>query len=65
MEYILAGDIFQANITQMFSAPIPQGFDPLAFYRVLRLKNPATFAAFMDYGTIQIASSSPGAPAAP
>ena len=59
VEYILAGDIFQANITQMFSAPIPDGFDPLSFYRVLRLKNPATFAAFMDYGDIQIASSSP------
>jgi para-aminobenzoate synthetase component 1 len=59
VEYILAGDIFQANITQMFSAPVPAGFDPLAFYRVLRLKNPATFAAFMDYDTVQIASSSP------
>lgn len=59
VEFILAGDIFQANITQMFSAPIPQGFDPLAFYRVLRQKNPATFAAYMDYGSIQIASSSP------
>ena len=59
VEFILAGDIFQANITQMFSAPIPQGFDPLAFYRGLRLKNPATFAAYMDYGSVQIASSSP------
>ena len=43
----------------MFSAPIPPGFDALAFYRVLRLRNPATFAAFLDYGDIQIASSSP------
>lgn len=59
VEYILAGDIFQANITQMFSAPIPPGFDPLGFYRALRQKNPATFAAYMDYGSIQIASSSP------
>ena len=59
VEYILAGDIFQANITQTFSAPIPDGFDPLAFYRALRLTNPATFAAFMDFGDIQIASSSP------
>ena len=59
VDYILAGDIFQANITQMFSAAIPEGFDPLAFYRVLRLKNPATFSAFMDYDEIQIASSSP------
>jgi para-aminobenzoate synthetase component I len=59
VEYILAGDIFQANITQCLSAPIPQGFDAFAFYRVLRQKNPATFAAFLDYGDIQIASSSP------
>ena len=59
VEYILNGDIFQANITQMFSAAIPPGFDPLAFYRVLRQKNPATFAAYLDSGDIQIASSSP------
>jgi para-aminobenzoate synthetase component 1 len=57
--YILAGDIFQANITQCFAAPVPEGFDALAFYRVLREKNPATFAAFLDYGEVQIASSSP------
>ena len=59
VDYILAGDIFQANITQMFSAPVPDGFDALAFYRILRQKNPATFAAYLDYGDIQIASSSP------
>ena len=59
VEYILAGDIFQANITQTFRATIPDGFDPLAFYRVLRQKNPATFAAYLDYGAIQVASSSP------
>jgi len=59
VEYILAGDIFQANITQTLSAPLPAGFDALAFYRVLRQKNPATFAAFLDFGDIRIASSSP------
>lgn len=59
VDYILAGDIFQANITQMFSAPIPEDFDPLAFYRVLRLRNPATFAAFLDFGDVRVASSSP------
>ena len=58
-EYILAGDIFQANISQCFSAPIPAGFDPLSFYAKLRAVNPATFAAFLDYGDVQIASSSP------
>lgn len=58
-EYILAGDIFQANISQCFSAAVPEGFDALAFYAKLRNANPATFAAFLDYGDVQIASSSP------
>ncbi|MBC8038408.1 MAG: aminodeoxychorismate synthase component I [Rhizobiales bacterium] len=59
IEYILAGDIFQANITQCFKAAIPENFDAMAFYLRLRELNPATFAAFLDYGDIQIASSSP------
>ncbi len=59
VEYILAGDIFQANITQCFSADVPKGFDAFAFYRTLREKNPATFAAFLDYGDVKVASSSP------
>jgi para-aminobenzoate synthetase component I len=59
IEYILAGDIFQANISQCFSADIPAGFDALAFYKRLRALNPATFSAYLDYGDAQIASSSP------
>ncbi len=59
VDYILAGDIFQANITQCFSADIPKGFDGFAFYRRLREMNPATFAAYLDYGDVQIVSSSP------
>ena len=59
VEYILAGDIFQANISQRFSSPIPDGFDPFAFYMALRQRNAATFAAFLDYGDVVIASASP------
>ena len=59
VEYILAGDIFQANISQCFSSKTPEGFDALAFYKKLRALNPATFSAFLDYGDLQIASSSP------
>jgi para-aminobenzoate synthetase component 1 len=59
IEFILAGDIFQANIAQRFSAAIPQGFDAFAFYESLRAKNPATFAAFLDFDGVKIASSSP------
>jgi len=59
VDYILAGDIFQANITQCFSADVPQDFDAFAFYQTLRAKNPATFSAFLDYGDVKVASSSP------
>ncbi|MCA0432207.1 MAG: aminodeoxychorismate synthase component I [Proteobacteria bacterium] len=59
VEDILAGDIFQANITQCFSAARPPDFDPFAFYQVLRRKNPATFAALLDYDGAQVISSSP------
>jgi para-aminobenzoate synthetase component I len=59
VEYILAGDIFQANLTQCFSSDIPSSFDAFALFRKLRDKNPSTFAAYLDYGDVQIASSSP------
>ena len=59
VEYILAGDIFQANITQTFAAPEPEGFDCYALYETLRRKNPATFAGLMDYDSIKLVSSSP------
>ncbi|MHB1327880.1 MAG: aminodeoxychorismate synthase component I [Gemmatimonadales bacterium] len=59
VEYILDGDIFQANITQRFSAPIPDGFDPLLFYQALRDRNAAPFAAYLDFGDVIVASSSP------
>ena len=57
--YILEGDIFQANIAQRFRAACPARFDPLAFYERLRAINAAPFAAFLDFGDIAVASSSP------
>jgi len=59
VEYILAGDIFQANITQTFSAPEPEGFDAYALYGRLRERNPATFASLLDYDGLKVISSSP------
>jgi len=59
VEFIRAGDIFQANISQRFSAPLPRGFSPRAFYERLRDINPATFAAYLDCGDFAVASSSP------
>ncbi|MGE0004518.1 MAG: aminodeoxychorismate synthase component I [Parvibaculaceae bacterium] len=59
IDYVLAGDIFQANIAQRFTAAMPPEFDPLRHYLALRAANPATFGAFLDYGAVKIASSSP------
>ncbi len=59
IDLILAGDIFQANIAQRFTAGLPSTFDPLSFYCHLRLLNPAPFAALLRYGKLTIASSSP------
>jgi para-aminobenzoate synthetase component I len=59
VDYILAGDIFQANITQVFEADVPLGFDAYAAYAALREKNPAPFATLMDYEDVTIISSSP------
>ena len=59
IELILAGDIFQANIAQRFSARLSSPLDPLALYCRLRALNPAPFAALLRYGKRIIASSSP------
>lgn len=58
-DYILAGDIFQANIARRMEVDLPAGFDAWGYYRALRVANPAPFGAFLDYGEAQIASSSP------
>jgi para-aminobenzoate synthetase component 1 len=59
VDYIEAGDIYQANVTQRFRAKLPAGFDRLALYDVLRRRNPATFAAYLDFGDTALLSSSP------
>jgi para-aminobenzoate synthetase component I len=56
-EYILAGDIFQANLSQRFEAPL--AVSPWALYRRLRERNPAPFAAFFDLPAAAIISASP------
>ncbi len=58
-DYIRAGDIYQANLSQRFEAALPAGFDAFAFYRRLRATNPAPFAAYLDHGDLVVASSSP------
>ncbi|MCB1557212.1 MAG: anthranilate synthase component I family protein, partial [Alphaproteobacteria bacterium] len=59
VEAIYAGDLFQANLSQRFTAHLPGGFDPFAHYLYLRKVNPAPFGAYMNFGEIKIASASP------
>ncbi len=59
IDYILAGDIFQANISQRFVAELPAGLGPLDLFRRLQAGNPAPFSAYLTLGEVVIASSSP------
>ncbi|HUG60482.1 MAG TPA: aminodeoxychorismate synthase component I [Methylomirabilota bacterium] len=59
VEYVLAGDVFQANIARTMRAPLPAGYDPFGAYLTLRKANPAPFSAYLDCGDLHIASTSP------
>jgi para-aminobenzoate synthetase component 1 len=56
-EYIVAGDIFQANLSQRFQAPLPE--PPFELYRRLRRRNPAPFGAYLGFGDVTVLSASP------
>jgi para-aminobenzoate synthetase component 1 len=56
-DYIYAGDIFQANLSQRFEAPLQEPAWNL--YARLRLGNAAPFAAYMDLPNATILSASP------
>jgi len=56
-QYILAGDVFQANLSQRFEAEC--ALEPFEFYRRLRAVNPAPCAAFIQGEGYAIASASP------
>lgn len=56
-EYIIAGDIFQANLSQRLQAPL--GEPPFDLYTRLRRRNPAPFAAYLDFDGVGVLSASP------
>lgn len=59
IHYVHAGDIFQANLSQRFTATLDGNFDSFAHYLHLRAVNPAPFAAYMNFGSICLSSASP------
>jgi para-aminobenzoate synthetase component I len=56
-DYIYAGDIFQANLSQRFEAALVEA--PWDLYCRLRATNPAPFAAFLDFPEYAVLSASP------
>lgn len=58
-EYILAGDIFEVNLSQCFRCTVPDDFHPFALYQRLKSLNPAPFAGFFNTGSMTVISSSP------
>ena len=56
-DYIYAGDIFQANLSQRLEAPLSE--PPWTLYRRLRTLNPAPFAAYVDFDGVTVLSASP------
>ena len=57
LDYIDAGDCYQANLTREFRAPCSG--DPWTFYRHLHDTNPAPMGAYLDYPFGAVLSSSP------
>ncbi len=56
-DYIVAGDIFQANLSQRFETMLP--VSPFMLYSRLRQVNPSPFSAYLNYPEGIIACSSP------
>ncbi len=59
IDHIYAGEIYQANITRRFDAELPSNFNAFQHYKHLRQINPAPFAAYMNFGDLQLSSCSP------
>lgn len=57
--YILAGDIFEANLSQRFECKLSNDVMPLDLYQRIRKLNPAPFSAYLKFKDISIVSSSP------
>ena len=57
-EYIAAGDIYQVNLTQRFSASV-RGGSLFSLYRYLREETPAPLAVWMQLDEREVISSSP------
>ena len=56
-QYIIAGDIFEVNLSQRFEAEL--SITPYELYRRLRQINPAPFACYLGFDDVSVVSASP------
>lgn len=58
-EYIVAGDIFQANLSREWRARLERDVEPTDIYKSLCVHNPGPFAGIVRFGEAAVISSSP------
>ncbi|GAA4560451.1 chorismate-binding protein [Planotetraspora kaengkrachanensis] len=58
-DYIEQGEVYQANLCRVLSAPLPGPADPLALAVRLAEGNPAPYAAVIDVPGLAVVSASP------
>jgi anthranilate synthase component 1 len=59
LEYIAAGDIYQANLSRAWRAQLHAGVTPQHLYQRLRETNPAPFSGIVQLDGMTVVSSSP------
>jgi anthranilate synthase component 1 len=58
-DYIVAGDVFQVNLSRQWHYALNSDTQPTQVYQALKQSNPAPFAALAQFGDFSIISSSP------
>ena len=59
LDYIVAGDVFQVNLSRKWSYSLSSKEDSAIIYKQLKKANPAPFSALVQYENFSIISSSP------
>ncbi len=59
LDYIAAGDVYQANLSRQWRVTSDRPLDPVSIYARLRVANPSPYAALLRHGDFALMSSSP------
>ncbi|TEU23607.1 MAG: aminodeoxychorismate synthase, component I, partial [Gammaproteobacteria bacterium] len=58
-DYIVAGDVFQVNLSRQWQYQLDEYVAPVQIYQALKQSNPAPFSALAQFDSFSIISSSP------